>query len=227
MSYEVEHNIPKNEQTASQHTRRPDLSTFFSNLELVNTSNTQNSNATPMPADMRALFITLSDAFRSMRSQGGGTLLDTLIESLEADAEAPPREVKGVSDAFLDGEYGHNMAASGCPLYRQRGKESIRFASCDMDTNCSPQELDRVPKKTIKKNDSCPICGNPFLDDQYPLVVRLPCHKDHVFDLECIAPWLKLHATCPLDRKNLLKKKEPPPPPKDEEEDGEYDDMFA
>lgn len=167
----VEHNIPKNEQTASQHTRRPDLSTFFSNLELVNTSNTQNSNATPMPADMRALFITLSDAFRSMRSQGGGTLLDTLIESLEADAEAPPREVKGVSDAFLDGEYGHNMAASGCPLYRQRGKESIRFASCDMDTNCSPQELDRVPKKTIKKNDSCPICGNPFLDG---ILISLP-----------------------------------------------------
>ncbi|KAL8752776.1 MAG: hypothetical protein Q9199_005513 [Rusavskia elegans] len=80
-----------------------DLSTFFSNLELVNTSTTQNSNATPMPADMRAVFITLSDAFRSMRHEGGGSLLDTLIESLEADADNPPREVKGVSDGFLDG----------------------------------------------------------------------------------------------------------------------------
>lgn len=63
--------------------------------------------------------------------------------------------------------------------------------------------------------------------DKYPLVVRLPCHKDHIFDLECIAPWLKLHATCPLDRKDLLKKKEPPPPRKEDEEDGEYDEMFA
>ena len=61
--------------------------------------------------------------------------------------------------------------------------------------------------------------------DPYPLVVRLPCHKDHRFDLECIAPWLRLHATCPLDRKDLSKKK--PPPPKDEEEDGEYDDYYA
>ncbi|KAL8949375.1 MAG: hypothetical protein Q9222_004511 [Ikaeria aurantiellina] len=163
MSYEVEHNISKNE-PAQQHARRPDLSTFFSNLELVNTSSTQNSNATPMPGDMRAVFSTLSDAFRSMRRDGGGSLLDTLIETLEADVESPPREVKGVSDAFLD--------------------------------------------------------------DKYPLVVRLPCHKDHLFDLECIAPWLKLHATCPLDRKDLLKKKEPPPAPKDEE-DGEYDEMFA
>ena len=109
-------------------------------------------------------------------------------------------------------------------------------------------ELDRVPKKFLKAGDSCPICSNPFLDgqhdvqgsrlscrltehwvaDPYPLVVRLPCHKDHKFDLECIAPWLRLHATCPLDRKNLVKKKEPPPPPsQEEEEDGEYDDYYA
>ncbi|KAL8736687.1 MAG: hypothetical protein Q9166_000053 [cf. Caloplaca sp. 2 TL-2023] len=102
MSYEVEHNIPKNDSTPQQ-TRRPDLSTFFSNLELVSTSATQNSNATPMPADMRAVFITLSDAFRSMRQEGGGSLLDTLIESLEMDADSPPREVQGVNDTFLDG----------------------------------------------------------------------------------------------------------------------------
>lgn len=49
-----------------------------------------------------------------------------------------------------------------------------------------------------------------------------------MFDLECIAPWLKLHSTCPLDRKELLKKKEPPPPPpKEDEGDGEYDEMYA
>ena len=109
-------------------------------------------------------------------------------------------------------------------------------------------ELDRVPKKSLKNADTCPICNNSFLEgrsskdsrvkavyinqlifssilDDYPLVVRLPCHKDHKFDLECIAPWLRLHATCPLDRKVLSKKKPPPPPP--EEEDGEYDDYYA
>ena len=35
-------------------------------------------------------------------------------------------------------------------------------------------------------------------------MVRLPCHKSHCFDLECIAPWLRLNSTCPLDRKDLL-----------------------
>ncbi|KAK3711450.1 hypothetical protein LTR37_009629 [Vermiconidia calcicola] len=88
------------------------------------------------------------------------------------------------------------------------------------------EQLERVPKKSLREDMSCPICSNPFLEDSHPLVVRLPCHKDHIFDLECIQPWLKLNPTCPLDRQTLVKKKAPPPP-KDEEEDGEYDDMFA
>jgi hypothetical protein len=31
--------------------------------------------------------------------------------------------------------------------------------------------LDRVPKKNLKPDEDCPICGNPFLDgetDYYP-----------------------------------------------------------
>jgi hypothetical protein len=64
-----------------------------------------------------------------------------------------------------------------------------------------------------------------LLPDSHPLVVRLPCHKDHLFDLECIQPWLKLNPTCPLDRQKLVKEKQPPPPK--DEEDGEYDDMFS
>lgn len=62
--------------------------------------------------------------------------------------------------------------------------------------------------------------------DSHPLVVRLPCHKDHLFDLECIQPWLKLNPTCPLDRQELLRKKVVPPPVQDDDEE-EYDDMFA
>ncbi|KIW04296.1 uncharacterized protein PV09_04592 [Verruconis gallopava] len=86
-------------------------------------------------------------------------------------------------------------------------------------------DLDRIPKSKLKKGEECPICANEFLDDPYPLVVRLPCHPDHKFDLECIQTWLTLRTTCPLDRKVLLKKKEPPPKVDDDEED--YDDYYA
>ena len=87
------------------------------------------------------------------------------------------------------------------------------------------EQLERVPKKSLKAGMSCAICALPFLEDPYPLVVRLPCHRDHIFDLACIQPWLKLNPTCPLDRQKLLKEKSTPPPVGAEEQ--EYDDMFG
>lgn len=88
-------------------------------------------------------------------------------------------------------------------------------------------ELERVPKKQLKKGMTCPICAVDFIDDEYPLVVQLPCHPDHIFDLECIGPWLMLKSTCPLDRKELLKKKEVPKPVVEEEEEEDYDEYYA
>jgi hypothetical protein len=85
--------------------------------------------------------------------------------------------------------------------------------------------LERVDKRKLKKTDSCPICNEAFLDDEYPLVVQLPCHATHRFDMDCVGPWLRMNGTCPLDRKELMKKKEVPKPTEDEEED--YDDMYA
>ncbi|KAK9383705.1 uncharacterized protein V2V93DRAFT_319502 [Kockiozyma suomiensis] len=84
--------------------------------------------------------------------------------------------------------------------------------------------LDRIPRKKLKKDDTCAICNTAYLEDQYPLVVKLPCNDMHHFDLECIGPWLKLHATCPLCRKDLLKKKEPVVIEDDEEP---WDDTFG
>lgn len=87
-------------------------------------------------------------------------------------------------------------------------------------------QLERVDKKELQKkaDGTCPICSNAFLEDPHPLVVRLPCHDDHMFDLECIEPWLKLNPTCPLDRKELVKKKVEVPKVEDEED---YDDMYS
>ncbi|OCK72926.1 hypothetical protein K432DRAFT_411208 [Lepidopterella palustris CBS 459.81] len=194
--YKVEHNIPSNEPKPSHPPRRPDLSTFFSTLELVDTSDEQvhhNVHALPQPDQMAAVYRLLANAFEMMRgraSEGGeGNVLNGMVEILMESANDPPRELQGVPDSFLD-------------------------------------ELERVPKKSLKKTDVCPICCNPFLEDEYPLVVQLPCHKDHRFDLDCIRPWLKLNSTCPLDRKILLKRKEPPPQEKDDD-DGEWDEMYA
>ena len=66
--------------------------------------------------------------------------------------------------------------------------------------------LERVNIKKVKKDAECPICGNAFVEDPHPLLVRLPCHPSHIYDLECVRPWLLLNGTCPLDRADLAKK---------------------
>ena len=65
---------------------------------------------------------------RMYRSEEGP--LNGMIDSLLADAEQPPKEVKGVSQDFLD-------------------------------------ELERVPRKVLKKDMDCPICGNAFLEGRH------------------------------------------------------------
>lgn len=66
--------------------------------------------------------------------------------------------------------------------------------------------LERVSIKKVQKDADCPICGNRFTDDPHPLLVRLPCHTSHIFDLECVRPWLRLRGTCPLDRVDLTER---------------------
>jgi hypothetical protein len=173
------------------------MSSFFNQLSQIETDSTSsrthnNPNAIPTPVEIAAAERLLQDQFTTLLQSSDnpdhGAFLESLINSVQEQIEAPPEKVSGVPQSYLD-------------------------------------ELERVPKKALKKNDVCPICAEKFLDDEYPLVVQLPCHKTHRFDLECVGPWLRLQGTCPLDRKDLMKKKEVPKVEKEEEED--YDEMFA
>jgi hypothetical protein len=96
--------------------------------------------------------------------------------------------------------------------------------------------LDRVPKRRLKPEDACPICAERYLDDEYPLVVELPCHESHRFDLECVGPWLRAKGTCPLCRKELGKRKAVEVPRaggaegngvEEEEEEDDADGLYA
>ncbi|KAL2132105.1 hypothetical protein VTI74DRAFT_4228 [Chaetomium olivicolor] len=87
--------------------------------------------------------------------------------------------------------------------------------------------LDRVPRKSLKEDDTCPICAERYLDDQYCLVVELPCHESHRFDLECVGPWLRGKGTCPLCRKEVGKRREVAIEKEAEEEDDDMDGLYA
>ena len=84
--------------------------------------------------------------------------------------------------------------------------------------------LDRVPRKRLAADDDCAICKVPYLEDEYCLVVELPCKGRHSYDLDCVGPWLRSKGTCPMCREEMIKKKEVPV---DDEEEDEGDMMYA
>ncbi|KAK4105178.1 hypothetical protein N658DRAFT_491624 [Parathielavia hyrcaniae] len=89
--------------------------------------------------------------------------------------------------------------------------------------------LDRVPRGRLRADDACPICAERYLDDPYCLVVELPCHQSHRFDLECVGPWLRGKGTCPLCRKEVGKRREVIVVEKEdgEEEEDDMDGLYA
>jgi hypothetical protein len=144
----------------------------------------------------------------------GDDLLSQMIQTLLREADTPPKEVEGVSEEFCD----------------SRSLRCVMRASLERELT-SGVVLDRVPRTSLKETQTCPICNNPFLEDEYPLVVRLPCHSTHLFDLECIRPWLRLRGTCPLDRTDFAKQEREKAearrkkPVEDDEE--EWDGMYG
>lgn len=86
--------------------------------------------------------------------------------------------------------------------------------------------LERVSRGRLGRGEDCAICKVPYLEDQYCLVVELPCKGRHQFDLECVGPWLRSKGTCPMCREEMGKKKIVATAEEDDGED-DMDMMYA
>lgn len=210
----MEHNI-KPAEPPKETPRRPDLSTFFSTLSQVDTSGSnapRNANSIPEPGQVSAAYRTLAHAFQMM--QGG--------RPDEPNSALPTTTTTTTDSPLLSFLVQSLLSDAEDPPRKVEGVSDEYLSG-----------LERIPKARLKPDDSCPICSNAFLEDSHPLVVRLPCKGEHVFDLDCIAPWLKLNPTCPMDRQRLVKSEEEKARERErlrkeaEEEEGEYDDMYA
>ncbi|KAL4769527.1 hypothetical protein BDW60DRAFT_97760 [Aspergillus nidulans var. acristatus] len=202
-TYEVEHNLTSDPSTPQSQSatrrRRPDLSTFFATLsEITPDESRSRPHAVPVPGDVSAAFYSLAEALNIMRREGGGG---------DAGATGPAGDIGSFPTLNPDGTpirvHGDDLLAQMIQTLLRDAEtppkevEGVNEEFCD--------KLDRVPRSSLKPEQACPICSNPFLDDKYPLVVRLPCHPTHLFDLECVRPWLRLRGTCPLDRTDFAK----------------------
>jgi len=117
-SYETEHarDAPS---TSSSQPRRPDLSSFFTALDLTSApTNSNNAHTTePLPSNVSAAYRMLANALQVMSgetegvaidhgfspTEQSGGLLQGMIESLMSGAERPPRDVDGMSDQWFVG----------------------------------------------------------------------------------------------------------------------------
>ncbi|KAF2452920.1 hypothetical protein BDY21DRAFT_357901 [Lineolata rhizophorae] len=199
--YEEEHNITRQEPSSSRAQPRPRrgpefFSTFFSSLDRVDTSGTPGHRQHNPHAD--PLPVDVSAAFRNL-----------------AEALSILRTPDAANGDLLNRLVLEMTELAEHPPKRVKGMSDEWF-----------DRLDRVDKAKLKPDDACGICANEFLSDPYPLVVRLPCHHAHKFDLLCIRSWLKLNTTCPFDRTDFLKK-EPPAKKKPDDDEEEWDGMFG
>lgn len=195
--YEVEHNI--NAPARPPHRRRPDMSSFMSHLHQIRPDTPPEGSAHQQHVGPTP--VDVAGLFRLVQDQLG---------MLSRDAPTPENH------GFLES-------------LRTMLEQDIESPP-DTISGVSQEyldSLDRVPPKTLKKDDSCPICAEKYLDDPYPLVVELPCHGQHHFDLECVGPWLQSKGTCPMCRKDLTKKKVVVIPKDDEEEEDDVDGLYG
>ncbi|KAI8682831.1 hypothetical protein LRP88_05204 [Fusarium phalaenopsidis] len=193
--YEVEHNVKFAEPRRSG--RRVDMASFFSLLnQLSEPSGDQTPHHNPHATPTP---VDTAALFRLLQDQ-----LQTLhvTAPTEGNREFLESLISSLEDDIHD------------PPTRLRGV-SQEFVD----------SLDRVNRKTLDKDDDCAICKVPYLEDEYCLVVELPCNGAHRFDLECVGPWLRSKGTCPMCRQDLAKKKEAPVVEDSEEEDGDM--MYA
>ncbi|KAL2835253.1 hypothetical protein BDW59DRAFT_5617 [Aspergillus cavernicola] len=235
-TYEVEHNTtdpsnPPNPQSTTTRRRRPDLSTFFSTLSEISTDESRHRHhAVPVPRDVSAAFYSLAEALNIMRREGGGeggvAANDDETNTATAEAENFPMLNPDGTPIRVHGE--DLLAQMIQALLRDAETpptevEGVSEQFCD--------DLDRIPRNSLTPSQSCPICSNPFLEDKYPLVVRLPCHPTHLFDLECVRPWLRLRGTCPLDRTDFAKQERDRVEARkkivEEDEEEEWDGMYG
>ncbi|KAL2115936.1 hypothetical protein VTJ04DRAFT_10191 [Mycothermus thermophilus] len=193
--YEVEHNIKPTPSTTRRR-RQVDMSTFISHLHnILPESTTSQSQSQPQHNNPHAVPnpADTSALYRLIQDQMG-TLATT----------APTEENRSFLRSLVE-------ILEEDIAHPPKEIEGVPQSFID--------GLDRVPKQKLKKEDTCPICAEKYLDDPYPLVVELPCHETHRFDLECVSPWLLGKGTCPLCRKEMGKRKEVVVQHDDEEEE--------
>ncbi|OZJ03114.1 hypothetical protein BZG36_03373 [Bifiguratus adelaidae] len=79
--------------------------------------------------------------------------------------------------------------------------------------------LPNIPPTAIASEEQCIICKDDLHTST--CITKMPC--GHLYDKECLVPWLKLHNTCPMCRLSVESEEQV----RQEEEEAQRDWMYA
>ncbi|KAI0477461.1 hypothetical protein GGR56DRAFT_673839 [Xylariaceae sp. FL0804] len=214
--YEVEHNI--NEPASQPHRRRPDMSSFTSLHHQI----TRDEPTTAPPS----LSSPFSFSSSSSPPPGGGRAVGPTPVDVAALYGLVQDQMATLELSAPDAANRDLLRSLAEALARGVADPPARVPGV---SQAYLDALDRVPRKRLQAEPdaTCPICAERHLDDPHPLVVELPCHGTHRFDLECVGPWLLSMGTCPLCRKDLTEKRKIEVPDDDEEDQDDVDGLYG
>ncbi|CBQ68674.1 conserved hypothetical protein [Sporisorium reilianum SRZ2] len=166
-----------------------------------------------LPPELGALRNLFTGLFGEPGTQSG-SLLDLLAAGAQGGAGGP----RGQWGDYVLGQQGLDDIISQL-MEQTQGSTAPPPATEDVIEKLERFTLNDKPRIEKAKNQDCPTCKDDFLpspteagdaqkdeEQQQEDLISMPC--GHIFHVDCLVPWLRLHGTCPVCRISIAKPRE-------------------
>lgn len=189
---------------------QPDRSNDPSSRDSGTNAGSPNNDLPPELSALRNLFTSL---FGEPGAQGG-SLLDVLAAGAQGGG---PR---GQWGDYVLGQQGLDDIISQL-MEQTQGSTAPPPATEDVIEKLERFTLEDKQRIQKARNQDCPTCKDDFLpsseankqdgsgekgedaDEQQQDLISMPC--GHIFHVDCLVPWLRMHGTCPVCRISIVK----------------------
>ncbi|SPO28491.1 uncharacterized protein UTRI_04888 [Ustilago trichophora] len=179
-----------------------------------NDSNNTTRADADLPPELSALRNLFTGLFGEPGAQGG-----SLLDVLASGAHGGGMGASGQWGDYVLGQQGLDDIISQL-MEQTQGSNAPPPATEDVIEKLERFTLNDKQRIEKAKNQDCPTCKDEFLPcteseseshqeklqeqgEQQQDLISMPC--GHIFHVDCLVPWLRLHGTCPVCRVSIVK----------------------